>query len=331
MSSNESRREGRDVAIPTPRKPVLSRDGSFTILPNFHNKGSESNNIASDEHLPAPFSAATYNNSPINPPSFSRSAVIPNYPYGSKYHDHPYAHAREHEAKEIPPELNSTRTILQSFNSSFSKPSTFSKPSRPDDLFNIKRSSFSNESTNVIEKDENTRGFAIQSRSPQSAQYSTFSIGSSSIYCQEQDDEIVSLGTLFRRQGNQFSCQSNSATGGGIRVSPFEPIVCDRNLPRQGRISPLPMPEYEAWCAKRRVRETTTGGQSDFSTHHPLPLREDTIADVTLGKNLSAEEDMESSYTAQFRPVSITPSDQESARIDAQYGCSTQCQNESHS
>merc|ERR1719491_2078842 len=202
---------------------------------------------------------------------------------------------------ESSPEESSPRPTLQSFNSSFSKPSTFSKPSRRSDLF----------SANVIEKDENIRS-TIQSRSPQSEQYSSFSIGSSNNYCPEQDDDHVSLGTFFRRQGNKLSCQSNSSTG-GIRVSPFEPIVCDRNLPRQGRISPLPMPEYEAWCAQRRVRESTTEGQSDFLTNHHLPLKEEDGGDLTRGENQTLEDDI------QFRPVSITPSDHDNACINTQY------------
>lgn len=287
--SDESCQQERGIAIPTARKPVPFRDGAFVILPNSRNQGSKLDTSTPSAHHPGSFVASTSNDRPIKTPSFSQLAVVPQYQHGSIHQNntHAHTHTHAHEDTESSPAENSPRPILQSFNSSFSKPSTFSKPSRSSGLFR----------TNVIEKDEN---ITIQSMSPQSEQYSSFSIGSTTNYCQEQDDDHVSLGTFFRRQGNKLSCQSNPTTG-GIRVSPFEPIVCDRNLPRQGRISPLPMPEYEVWTAQRRVRETTAKDSSDLSKNHRLLLKEEDVGDLTRGENQTLEDDM------QFRPVSITP------------------------
>lgn len=308
--SNKNHVEEKSIAIPTPRKPVQSRHGSFMILPNTHDKGFKSNIINIDENLPGVSSPVAYNHSIINPPSFSRLAVIPNCQRSNTFYNDSYAYV--HEDNKIPPEGNSPRPILQSFNSSFSKPSTFSKPLRHSILFDAKLKS--NESTNTIEKEHENNRVKTQSKSSLSEHYSSFSTNTSSYQCQDHDDDNVPLGTFFRRQGNQLSCEPNS-TKGGIRVSPFEPIICDRNLPRQGRISPLPTTEYEAWCAQRRVRDITAVGQPSLPTHHKLPLRDEYIGCTILGKDQSAEEDMEPN----FRPVSITPSDHDSAYTNIQY------------
>jgi hypothetical protein len=44
----------------------------------------------------------------------------------------------------------------------------------------------------------------------------------------------------------------NPQAGLGIRASPFEPLIRDRNLPKSGTISPLNTEEYKAWRESRQ-------------------------------------------------------------------------------
>ena len=53
--------------------------------------------------------------------------------------------------------------------------------------------------------------------------------------------------------------------GLGIRASPFEPLIQDRNLPKSGTISPLTTEEYEAWTQWRE--------DMHFRSSHNPPYR----------------------------------------------------------
>lgn len=55
----------------------------------------------------------------------------------------------------------------------------------------------------------------------------------------------------------------NPEAGLGIRASPFEPLIQDRNLPKSGTISPFKSEEYEAWMRLR-------GDMHSRSSHNPL-------------------------------------------------------------
>ena len=55
----------------------------------------------------------------------------------------------------------------------------------------------------------------------------------------------------------------NPEAGLGIRASPFEPLIQDRNLPKSGTISPFKSEEYEAWMRSR-------GDMHSRSPHNPF-------------------------------------------------------------
>jgi len=289
MSHENHQHEGKEII-----RPVPSRESSFMVFRNSNHQASAPNYITPLFPKDPFLSIATNNNDGAE--SSSRSSQPDSFPTNKNRDSSSRSNFR-------PLKDCSNRVIAQSCNSGFSTPSNLSSLSTSLEC-NQNRGSF-------LDPNET----ATQSMSSQSDQYTIYSIANNSDCHQDLDDDHLSLGSMFRRHGNQLSNQSN--TVGAIRVSPFEPIVCDRNWPRQGRISPLPTPEYEAWQAQRRVNGHHAATASYLPVYQP-PLQEE-YHDHQIFDQDELDEDTKDTSATQFRPVSATPSDHDTLGINEHY------------